>query len=179
MINLIPHSTFLYGRRIYRFRLTVVALILFCVLCILSIGFILPSLLIVQEMRASVSQSLQTAKARPVSHEADEITHKVEEVNLKVRMLIDIPTAPYVTAFLDKILLHKTSGVSITYINLGNNGEITIKGVALKREDLINFSQALSKDINFSNVASPISNLIASENINFTINMDLSKKTNE
>ncbi|MFZ5391226.1 MAG: hypothetical protein ACOZAJ_03060 [Patescibacteria group bacterium] len=64
-------------------------------------------------------------------------------------------------------------GISLNYLNLEKSSGLTIYGQALSRQDYLNFKDNLSKLTYLSNLSSPLSNILSSQNIAFQLNGQL------
>lgn len=65
------------------------------------------------------------------------------------------------------------ANIEIRSLNCAN-GKISIAGNAKTRDDMIIFADNLKKSTYFNNIKSPITNLFKKEDVDFTLDMDLS-----
>lgn len=172
MINLLSNEARKKVRALYRLRLLAVVLVVFFYVCLVSIGLLVPSFLLMQGKSVSLSESLNAAQNRPISREADEAVNNVLALNKLINKLSSVPKLPLMGETLDKLFEDKIEGISFESIDYTNQKVITIAGRASTREILLAFTRKLNQDSYFSNVSSPISNLIKSTDINFQITLE-------
>ena len=174
MINLLPESGRWAFRRAYHARLLVIALSGALAVIMISIAFILPTFFSTRARRQAVSHELEIALARPVSKEADALAEEVRRVNSKIKLLAheesEGQTFTWVT---DRILGKAAASIAITQIALGKDKVVVVHGIAGTRTALLAFIAALNEDEQFSEVISPISNLIDNVDVAFSVNLKI------
>ena len=138
-----------------------------------AVALIIPSILLLNIRISVISHGVSSARARPVSKDADVLVTSVRDINTRVQSLSLAKASPPFGELIDKILGHKTAGISIVHINRSNAGGVNIRGRASTRAVLLEFIKSFEKDTYFIDVTSPISNLISSTDISFSINMKL------
>lgn len=138
---------------------------------LVAVALIIPSILLLNIRISAISHGISTARVKPVSKDADILVASVKEINTRVKSLSEAKVSAPFGELVDKILAHKTVGISILHIDRSNAGGINLKGRATTRTILLDFIKSIKGDPYFSEVTSPISNLISSTDISFSINM--------
>ena len=81
--------------------------------------------------------------------------------------------------FVDKIVAQKIAGIRIkglSWTKAGNTLALSVSGVALDRQVLIEFEESLNSSGNFSAVTIPVSNLVRDKDIDFQVKLSPPKK---
>ena len=133
--------------------------------------FLLPTYHTLSSKVNATTLALSNARLRPVSKEADTAVATIQEINSKIKLISAIGQPLSVGGILDRIISHKTSNISFSGINYGSDSKVNLVGMARDREALIALINGLQADPAFSEVSSPISNLIENQDIAFNINM--------
>ncbi|HEY9583098.1 MAG TPA: hypothetical protein VJK09_02185 [Candidatus Paceibacterota bacterium] len=177
MINLLPKEGRVNLKHLYRGRFAIVVLCFSNFIFLVSVAFLLPSLFSLIAKKQTVVHAIEIAKSRPVSKEASDLGELIKNTNLQVKLLSPVSTStiPF-TEIIDEILLHKGSSVALTQVGEINKGHILLRGNALSRSGLLAFIKDLDLDPMFKEVQSPISNLIANTNIDFSVDLELVQK---
>lgn len=173
MINLLPQNAAAEMKSLYRKRLIATSLIFLFLLIIISAVLMVPSIFAERQKLEVVETALSKALERPISKQADEISAVVKSTNIKIAIFNTKRTTPTFIQMTDRIFSHKIDGISILGIDLTSEGVIRIKGLANKRNVLLSFIKAFESDPYFSEVVSPISNLITTSDIDFNIDLKL------
>ncbi|HEY9583307.1 MAG TPA: hypothetical protein VJK09_03335 [Candidatus Paceibacterota bacterium] len=175
MINLLSQEGRIVLRREYHKRIVCVGLAFLVTLESLGILFLSLSAFSVWTRTDAVGQVLKEAEARPVSREADQMTRTVKETNNKIKLL-ETGTSKHIhfTEIIKIILAQKSPEMSLAYIEMTKDNRIKLRGIALTRASLLNFVRGLNKESVFAEVISPISNLISSTDIDFSVDLILS-----
>lgn len=173
MINLLPPESKTRLRSLYRRRLLGIGLGGLLVLLLMSDLFILPPLLLISAKSAAVSLTLSSARRRPVSKEADDTISAIEAVNAKLKLLSGYGQSSALSPMLDRVLSHKSKGISLLRFQYNQPGTLGLDGVAADRQTLLAFIGSLESEPSFVSVSSPISNLIESRDVSFSISLKL------
>ncbi|MBI1975395.1 MAG: hypothetical protein HYS59_00105 [Candidatus Vogelbacteria bacterium] len=83
-----------------------------------------------------------------------------------------VSSAPTLSSLVRYVVEHGTRGISLESILLSRASGIDIRGIARDRRALLDLVAAYRNKNIFSEVDSPISNLIQEENITFTIHLE-------
>ena len=97
----------------------------------------------------------------------------VKITNEKISLLETTSKIPQISVFFDNILMKTTAGISLSSIDWDGAENIAVRGRAGTREGLTAFLRLLEADPIFSNITSPISNLISSGDIDFSISLKI------
>jgi len=180
MLNFLPQNNKKKVVREYLYRFSsLFFLFLFFVLIILF-SFFVPSYFFVTYKNAAVSDQLALSILESKNKKVD-ITATISDTNGLIRILSSEDTSLTVRSeILKKLLNDKQKQISLTSLNFLNNDDgsmnVEISGIAETREDLINFEKNLKNDSSFSNIDSPVSDLLKSINADFSVTLKYSKK---
>ena len=177
MINLLPEGAASEVKRLYKRRLFGTALIFLFLLVLESIFLQAPTVYI-QDQRLSVARAdLASALAKPISKQANDASELIKDTNNKLSIFHPQNQLSYIK-IIDKIFSHKISGISLRSFDMNKEGGIKLAGVADTRTNLLTFIKSFERDTYFVGVQSPISNLITTVDIAFSIDFKLSSTTN-
>lgn len=105
--------------------------------------------------------------------EADlELKNWLSETNQRLTLLAPKPETDQPSTFIDQVLKKKVTNVSLknfTWIKNNDKLDLSINGVALSRQALVAFEEALSSSEYFSDVILPVSDLAKDKDVNFQI----------
>ncbi len=175
MINLTSHNTRTMIRSLYRRRLIVVSASFLCFLIILAIASLVPAYLDLSYRLEVVNESLTKAEARPVSRDANKLATEVKSLNDEIMVVSGVTKQESLISLIDRIQAIKVPGISTKFISIVSN-RVTLRAQANKRSSLLAFIEAIEKEGSFLEVSSPISNLIVSNDIDFSVTMKLVEK---
>jgi Tfp pilus assembly protein PilN len=174
MINLLPEGAISEVRKIYKKRFLAFGLILAILLALISFVFMIPSYIISGSRLAQAEELLAAARARPVSKQAEALAATARTLNerIKIATIEDGRESPVST--LDAILKHKKQGTTFSLISFSDES-INLRGRASSRSAFLSLMADLKSDPLFVEVNSPISSLIATSSLDFSIQMTLAK----
>ena len=178
MINLIPPTAKKSIHREYLKRVATVWLFLFSVALTMLTIFLLPTYVALQREITSLETTTAVSSDR-VSQFDISATELIKTNNQAMLLLHSVTT---ITPSKVISTLSDTAGsqVKLTnfqFSNLDTTGKVTISGVAVSRQDLAVFRDAVSADSRFSEVNLPISNLIKDRDLLFSMSMTISSTT--
>jgi Tfp pilus assembly protein PilN len=175
MINLLPIEDQINIRRTYRLRSIIVLCWLILGLVLISTVMLVPAY-IVQTKRAEGAKALLESSLKTAKESGkQEGLAKLAATETKVKLLVSATSTPRVAQFIPPISSLLTSGIRVTKINFLDTGTIELAGSAATRENMRDFILALEREEKFSEVLSPISNLVRETEIPFTISLLLKK----
>lgn len=183
MINLLPLKEKKKIYQLYFIRLSIVSLFLLLIVLIVGTVLLLPSLFLSVVKERSAAERVLLAREALSLEEGRNVEAIIASVNKKIGILA---LAPGVSATLNKafrtIIDRQPEGLKITGLLyekdvLGDTGrgKIFIRGISSERDALIAFADLLKKESLFSEVDLPVSNLIKSEDIAFSITVFLNE----
>src|SRR3989338_3201592 len=175
MINLLPEEAIDKIKKRYYTKLLSVALFLLSGIIAVSIVFLLPSLFVSKLRLELAKDALAEARSRPVSKQAESLVISAKTINQRIALVSANESETSLGMVIDKILSYKKVGLSFSHFEL-SGAEVVLKGRARTRDDFLNLSINLKNDTFFSEVASPISNLIATSSLDFSIRMKIAPK---
>jgi Tfp pilus assembly protein PilN len=184
MLNLLPTEEKNAVRLEYRRRLWSVALvmslfILFCVALML-----LPSFVKVNLGIAQIKNTLDVLNKKPAVSDYQDLESAIKETKAKLETL-NKGTVGYVQMAdeIKRALKNKPDGIrieNIIWLSSGDSGkELMLDGKAANRDSLSKYYAALNSDNAFAGVTLPISDFAKQEGAQFSITINVSKKTNE
>lgn len=181
MINLLPIKEKLDIYKMYFVRRVIIALALLFVTVVVGIIFLLPSffLVVVKEERLR-EQARDTIKTIS-SEDGMNIGDVIASTNTKLDILAR-DEGTMLSSVLASILEKKGTRIALSDflfqkdVQDGNQRKkIVVKGESLNRETLISFADRLKRDPLFSLVDLPVSNLVKSKDIPFSITITLAE----
>lgn len=177
MINLLFKEEKEKNYVIYRQRRVIVLLI-----TVLSIFVIIVALLAAFYTMLTINGNLASSRLAGLNEEgrANKFSELSDEVKTTNAMLEKVKTANAkdlsISSIIPKIINDRGVGVRISSLIFAKDqsGKFAIetKGVAMNRKAVVSFGDFLAKQKNFSDVKSPISNLIKSSNNDFVISFN-------
>lgn len=177
MINLLPPD---YRKELvkeYRLRLVVVVLTLIGVAFLIGVLFVVPSFLVVSSQeRLLVKEQQVQAQVLATSGNTRDIEKTLQASDRRVTLLESLYSRLLLADVLGVILEKKNTGITLTslqYEYKQDDTMLVLSGVAKTRDELVAFEHALENEANISSVQLPISDLAASTNIEFTMNLKL------
>lgn len=117
------------------------------------------------------NQTVSSSQIKEIEKNIREANQKFSDITSFYKNQIDLTEA------LEKISFLIPLNVYLTEINYQKETQkIILGGFAKRREDFLEFKKSLEKEKGFSNLYSPISNLVKPADINFYINFNLAKE---
>lgn len=178
MINLIPPSAKKgvvkeYWKRV----ITVWLFILGTSFLILSV-FLLPTYVRLQSEIAALQASVGTSKEHIATYDVSNT--ELTSVSKKAEYVLGSKQSVNFSEQITNIESKATNKITLQdfdFTNIGGQVSLKISGMASTRQDLVNFKEALEKDVIFDSVVLPIENLIKSQDILFVMDLKLSTTT--
>jgi hypothetical protein len=191
MINLLPKKEKDKLHREYRFRLAVVVLsVTFVILLVANIA-VVPSF-VVSSVKLSITEEQKESLENSESGEKrKELAAVARQANSRVSFLGNSGKTRSPSDALQTILDNKGANVALsTFLYKRGSGQnveeggggkadpatYQVRGMASDRGELTGFRDRLNKSEAFSDVVLPVSNLVSGENIEFTMELKLSKR---
>lgn len=173
MVNLISRRQRSIVREVYLLRvITVLGFALASVGLAVAV-LLLPSYLL---LRAEVGQAeeyvtaAQAIASERAKGQAPETLKRFEE---SVKLLTQAGRAPATATILERTTQDMPKGLALTAVSIvyaeNGEGKLTISGRARTRAELIAYSNQLKKVENLTNVALPVSDLVADVDSEFTV----------
>jgi len=156
----------------YKRRFVVVSLCLVCGSLVMAAILFLPSYVLskVQVKESELRKNVLTNSA--LVSEEGKLTASIKSARSEIT--IAKVSGHFPSQIFLKISGYRIPGITLnhfTYSYQDKGSTITLTGNASDRQTLINFNNALKADPLFANADFPLSNLSASKNINFTLNI--------
>lgn len=146
---------------------------------LVSIILLLPSFFMFSFQEKYLDIQLASIKQSGELEKAGEIGKIAGELNKKSELILwgKAQSRP-ASSYLLKIVELEPAGVSLNTFNFSRNknkgtAEFSLAGTAEERGDLLTFVKKLEASRNFSKVNSPVSNLLAERNFNFSLILEL------
>lgn len=172
MPNLLPALQKEQLKKEYYTRVAVVALLLSLFAIVGSVILLLPAYLSVSAKEKAIQEEIAAVQKQIAAEEGEEILSLLGEVRGSVAVLMPTATSSSATKLLQFISEKRPSGVVLTgfsYDHREGGSSLSLIGRALTRDALITFVKELRSDTRFSLVDLPISDLVRSQNLTFTI----------
>jgi hypothetical protein len=174
MLNLLPRDEKKHIKGEYVKRLSIVVFGGILSTMFVGLTLLLPAFFL-SEVRenALIEQSIDMGKSTEGSGR-EELERILDETQQKIDILTAKKDETPLRSIFDAILRHRTEGVELTGLFYTKDGEtvtLTTSGVALRRNDLLQFSRTLEEDPLFTDIELPVSNLANDSNILFTVSI--------
>lgn len=166
------------GRKVsseYSTRRAIVILISIIVVIIVGIVGLLPSYVISNARQHEIIEHNKIIADNSLTEgNEDALNAWLEDINQKLETLSPALDKDKPSAFIDKILEHKTSGIVITefsWLRIKDEIILSVSGVADNRQSLIMFENNINSSKYFSTVTLPVSNLAKDRDIDFQMKL--------
>lgn len=171
MFTLLPEQHKKRLAKEYRTRLVVVLLVFVSAYFLINIAFLFPSYISLESKKNIHNIELSSLKDQISVKDNQGLEALVNKVRFEV--LLAKPDETEVYAAIKKILEHVSGGISLTILSYtrGENTSSTlnIQGIAKDRSSLLSFTNNLKKDLMFSAVNLPVSNLAKQTDVKFNM----------
>lgn len=161
----------------YKLRV-VITVLMFLFFTILAGGVeLIPSYFISESKERSTKEHSDIIKESVAKREKDVSSTVLLETKDKLKLLLFDEKDVSLADLFEKILDNKPSRIKISGIfyyesQTGTKPEILIKGKADVREPLLEFKKLLNKEVKFTEVLLPVSNLASDRDIKFSIKIN-------
>lgn len=171
MINLLPQEKKSELKKEYRLRLVAVSLFAGSAVILFAVAAFLP--LYLSFSAQSELLDISTIGDIVTPDEKLETRAIVKQTRRQLSVLEEEEQSPVVTELIPEVIKRKgpTDLQRISYQRTGDDIIIRANGVAPERGDLISFIRALEESRLFSQVQSPVSNLVREENVVFSLEL--------
>jgi hypothetical protein len=171
MFTLLPQQQRKLLYRQYRTRLLIVILLMSTSLAIICAIMLLPSYIYLSFSHASLEGQMSQVEKKVKEKSNKGIMTVLGGIQSNLSIIK--PDETEIVDTIKKVINDMNTGISITSFtyNYGskNNSSLTFKGVAKTRSELIDFTKELKKEIGFTGVDLPISNLAKEVDVPFNI----------
>lgn len=178
-MNLLPPQIKSEIEKERRRRFVVVLGMFVAVALVISVILLLPSFFLFSFQQKYLNMQLAFVRQSHELEKAEEIGKVVGDLNEKSELVrAGRAGSRPVSSYLIKIVELKPAGVSLAAFNFSRNkekgtAEFSLQGTAEARDALLTFVKKLEDSQNFSKVVSPVSNLLAERNFNFSLILGL------
>jgi hypothetical protein len=174
-MNLLPEEDKKRVRMMYYLRLAFVAMIVVLIVTLIGIIFLIPPFFLVVLKEENLAAQMIAIQQSPAFREGAKIGQTIKDANQSVSQLSGGDGLALSTVF-SELLSIKKPGIALTGFFITKETaptsaktKITLRGEALTREALISFREALEGHALFSAVELPVSSLIKSRDIPFSL----------
>ena len=176
MFNLLPEKEQKKLRREYLMRL--LAVLLFGMFLVFAAGAatLIPSFAWLQVENNKLAVELAELEQLIEAGGGNEANEFLEETDLKTQLMEVVAKKHSAHDVLEDILTAKGSGIrvrSMTFSEETTRSSVQLRGVALSRNDLVAFTEALEQDERIENVQLPLGDLASSRDIPFNLTITL------
>ncbi len=175
MSNLLPQKEREALQNEYNVRVIVVALTLVSTSIFIGAILLLPSFFLTQSQTESIKRQASVLEESISSRTQDNIEKEISATQEKLSILS--PKDNQLSGIIRDIIDTKSKNISLSSFFFESNGLntalLTIRGVALTRDNLVSFSRDLQHNSMLSNVSLPVSDLAANRNITFSMIMNV------
>ncbi|MEK7650836.1 MAG: hypothetical protein AAB364_03160 [Patescibacteria group bacterium] len=181
MINLLTPATKLQLRQEIRHRRLVVAG--FIILALLIVALILGSLILWQLHRETNALATTSSEPDAAALARQATKQELQAASADLQAIKSLPPRAALTALWRATLASQPASVALAgwrwQAGAGTeSATLEIAGQAATRAGLLQFIETLKRDERFANVESPVSNLIRSKDIDFTLKLTLARAKN-
>lgn len=181
MFNDLPENLKKEVRSQYYIRLCIVAGLLLLLVHIVSMFFIFPSWILSTVKKQELESTLfALTESEKTVHDAS-TSESISSTNKILRTLNTTFQYPHTFPFFNTILSFKKPGIQLSKFSYSSksatDAAISLEGIASTREILVSFVKDLKSSGAFTAVDLPVSNLAKDTNIDFLINITISKKS--
>ena len=175
MINFLSEKNKNNVKKEYSFRVFTLFLIIFSLVMVFVSVFLSPAHILSIYRKSVISNQLGMVKESPVSKSSVSLedVKKINEI-VKVISSATVYQKP-ASDFIKRILNSKNSAITISFISsdfdTNNNMRISLRGFSKTRDGLTKFVKDIKSLNLFSGVDLPISSLVKSSDIDFSINL--------
>jgi hypothetical protein len=174
MTNLLPQSDQMILKKEYKYRKLVVIFLFFVGTVLISVGFLLPSLILSNIKLNIISDAAEKAR---ISNENQTNSNTsnilLKDTKEKLALLSIKDSGPTFVSVVDLITKNKSANIKIKEIsyekNTDSNSKITISGLSKNRESLTNFLGQMQSVSVFKSVDLPVSNFAKDKDITFSM----------
>lgn len=167
----------------YRLRLLIVVLCFISVVAIIFSILLVPKWVMLSTRLKEVDGQYETAQSVVKSKTDPKIIASLVDAKNRLTAIKSLDSAGVVDDIFTRILFYKGKDILITNFTVSqeNNGvrQVSIVGVALSRQALLDFSKRLQKEKSFVNIVLPISSFEKNRDINFTLQFGVTMKSDE
>lgn len=178
MINLLPTEDKIFIKKEYLRRLSVIiGIFSFSFVCA-AIFLLLPSYFLTISQKKTFESQLGVVRESLNRQDASKIEADVNDLNAKLAFFSGQKGGERLSEMINLIVEDRGKGISLSHFSYqkgkGVEGDaILLHGKALTRKDFLAFMEFLGNIEGVKNVESPPSNLLKTENISFTLRLEL------
>lgn len=171
MFTLLPeqHKKKLWKQ--YRMRLVSFFCFFVTAVFLIAIGFLFPSYLSLSLDKNTLSSDVSDLESKISIKNSKGLKETLDQI--KTTLSLVKPDETSILNSIQIILKQMPGGISVQSINYirgqGAPSSITISGIASERDNLISFTKQLQKELSFTNVTLPVSNLAKEFNVPFSL----------
>lgn len=133
---------------------------------------LLPTYFFLTFQEVEVVRQIDITKQSAEVHRVNEAETAIQAMNEKLRMLAGTTSPEPVATYFAVVRAETPDGVEISQLSFSraDNG-LEVRGTAATREEFLKFLDALRSHALFTNVTSPITNILKDRKLTFTIDM--------
>jgi len=173
MFTFLPEQYKKDAVREYHFRLAAVYLFLLCIFLLLGAALALPTFALIKAEKNALTEE-RTTLIKNLKENPEVLEKEVGVINEKTDLLTQSLASKSMLSVIDRILSQTTNGIFIQTFSLkrgGDNGSISLGGMASSRDALVAFSKKLQSEPSFSHTELPVGSFAKNRNIPFTISI--------
>lgn len=170
MINLISQNKKKRLRIKYYIRLGSIFLNVVTGLMLMSIAFLIPSYITVNEKEKIEYQAFQEIFTEDDYAHQQLMRRIIQETRMQLDLIDSLHDRSFIQNTISTIEQESIDGILVAYMNIdGNRSRVDIRGNAVTRESLLSFINNLEESEYFSRIEAPVSSFLQSTNIPFNI----------
>jgi hypothetical protein len=181
MINLIPKEEKKRIVKVFYYKLVILFLIVVSGSVFFATISILPSYFLSLEKNNIIDMKLEKQKSEPIPSIDQQTLVAIKDLDGRLSLIENAEGNRFLISekIINAIILKKIPNIKITSIYYENNSpnkqlqdkSVNIQGIAISREILLLFRQALESSVAFKQVNLPISNFIKGSDIQFYLSL--------
>lgn len=172
MVNLLPQEDKNHVRRQYLLRVAVIGLVLLSIATAIGIILLSPSYLLSEVREKSALQQTKLLEQSIAFQRKSGAQAEVSATKDRIRILRAGKVEVYVEEILNAALASRPDGVALTsffYDSKKDPATLTVRGIAVSRESIIELVENLEAQALFTTAKLPVSDLAKDTDIPFTI----------
>jgi Tfp pilus assembly protein PilN len=174
MANLLPRDERKYVQRERAMRISIVGLIFLLTIVVFANVLLAPSYFLAYSRESEVREQIETIERVSALREDAGASLLLKSTKDQLSFLKSALGVMLPRELIEEVLISKPRRVSVTsilYTTRKDGDQVTLRGLAESRDDLIRFSANLEDSRLFSDVQLPVSNLAQSTDVSFELNV--------
>lgn len=176
MANILPQQKKSEIKKEYQLRLLVVGLAFVSASAVVTLGFLIPSHILLQSKIKTTNSQISAVKGVFEKENGAQYSQEIRETREKITAIEHYKEKRNMENTITAITEKRNAAVYISRISFeAEDGVVKVSGTAGTREALLSFNNRLKNDSNFETVELPVSNLAENADVPFSITISLAE----